>query len=154
LSPSSLTKAKSFITSSTEIGDAFNDDPSDRLMAPPAAWHDKPAAPPAKSAQPPTARQQRRSPRSSRSRNRDEPSFYRVRRNGSFPNLSSFEGGEEEVRDSGRHPGERDRRRGGSHLQMPPDPSATFPYYQSHASRHQQVAVLKALFGVIAPLSA
>ena len=118
------------------------------LMAPPVGWQDRAAAaaPAAAQGQPPPRQQQqqqRRPPRASHGRTEQEnvELLQRVRRNGSFPDLvrasrddePSSRGGAVERRQSR----DRDRRR---HVQLPVDPSATYPYYSSHASRHQQTS--------------
>ena len=107
------------------------------LMAPPVGWQERAAAPPAQSAQPGPQRQ-RRSPRSSHPRADEQNVEFeqRIRRNGSFPDLARASRGEELQGQAGpRH--SRDRHR---HVQLPVDPSATFPYYTSHSSRHIQTS--------------
>ena len=100
-------------------------------MAPPAARHDKAAASTAKSAQQPPARQpQREPPRTLQTGRKEEELYYRVRRNGSVPDVTSYTRAE----DLDEPPKSKYGRGRQAHKHQ--DASATFPY--SHASRHQQ----------------
>ena len=104
------------------------------LMAPPLGWQDRSAAAAAPAAQPHRHRQHQHHVQHAEVENVEFQ--QRVKRNGSFPDLARASR-EVMVEADTRPSRDRDRRR---HVQMPIDPSATYPYYGSQASRHIQTA--------------